>query len=65
MSLQHIKKYKSKTHPGEHLKQGIFMAADVSSTASLSLGWADETGPLATGFMCVHGAAGNESLGGW
>lgn len=56
MSLQPIKKHESKTHPGEHFKQGIFVASDVSSTASTSLGWADEMGPLATGFMCVHGA---------
>lgn len=41
------------------------MAADVRFTASVSLGLADEKRPLATGCMCVHGEAGNESLGGW
>lgn len=41
------------------------MVADVGSSASLSLGWADDDGPPWQPDLCVHGAAGNESLGDW
>lgn len=43
-----------KIQPGEDLKPGVFAAADVSVSMFLSLGWADETGPLATGFVSME-----------